>query len=275
MRVTIQGYEGSFHQVAVHKFFGRETGVVCCATFKDVLKKAAGKEADAAVMAIENSIAGSILPNYTLLQKSTLRIIGEVYLDIKQNLLVNKGVKFEDIREVHSHPMALLQCADYLDKHHWKLVESEDTALSAKQIARHGSKHTAAIAGKLAAELFHLDIIAPNIHSLKKNYTRFLVLRNESEDYIAEDANKASLVFSTYHKKGSLATVLGKIAAEDVNLSKLQSMPIPGSEFLYAFHADLEFDTMKQFEKAVTAIKPYIQTMRVFGIYRNGKQFKG
>src|SRR6186713_2581780 len=145
-RVSIQGYEGSFHQVAAQQFFGKDVEVVTCATFREVIRVASSKkESDGGVMAIENSIAGSILPNYNLLQKSNLRIIGEVYLQIRQNLLVNPGVKLEDIREVHSHHMALQQCYDFLDKHKWKLVETEDTALSAKQVHQHKSKHIAAI----------------------------------------------------------------------------------------------------------------------------------
>ncbi len=137
------------------------------------------KESDGGVMAIENSIAGSILPNYNLLQKSNLKIVGEIYLQIRQNLLVNPGVKLEDIREVHSHTMALQQCYDFLDKHKWKLVETDDTALSAKHIHQHKSKHIAAIASKLAAELYELEMIAPNIHTMKNNYTRFLMLQRE------------------------------------------------------------------------------------------------
>src|SRR6185295_11748786 len=170
-KISIQGYEGSFHQAAAWQFFGKETEVICCSTFKEVIKIAEHKkESDGGIMAIENSIAGSILPNYNLLQKSTLKIVGEVYLQIHQNLLVNHGVTLEDIREVHSHPMAIQQCFGFLDKHSWKLVETEDTALSAKHIHQRGSKHIAAIAGKLAADLFQLKIIAPNIHTLKSNY---------------------------------------------------------------------------------------------------------
>src|SRR5689334_22914449 len=151
IKVSIQGYEGSFHQMAAQKFFGKNTGILPCATFNEVIKAALSKEADAGIMAIENSIAGSILPNYNLLQKSNLKITGEIYLQINQNLLVNPGVRLQDIREVHSHPMALLQCLDFLEKHDWKLIESEDTALSAKHVHQHHSKHTAAIASKLAA----------------------------------------------------------------------------------------------------------------------------
>jgi prephenate dehydratase len=177
-KVSIQGFEGSFHQEAANKFFGKGVEVVCCSTFREVVKIAENKnESDGAIMAIENSIAGSILPNYNLLQKSKLKIIGEVYLHIRQNLMVNPGVKLEDIREVHSHPMAILQCTQFLDKHNWKLVETEDTALSAKHVHQHRSKHIAAIASKLAGEIYQLDNIAPNIHTLKNNYTRFLVLQ--------------------------------------------------------------------------------------------------
>src|SRR5882724_2432191 len=212
--VSIQGYEGSFHQVAAEQFFGRDVAVICCATFRDVIKIALSKkESDGGVMAIENSIAGSILPNYNLLQKSNLRVVGEIYLQIRQDLLVNPGVKLEDIREVHSHHMALLQCIDFLEKHpHWKLVETEDTALSAKHLQQHRNKHVAAIASKLAAELFSLDILAPGIQTMKNNYTRFLILQREDRAGKIEGADKASVNFHTDHSRGSLARVLTKIA---------------------------------------------------------------
>src|ERR1043165_7734748 len=248
LSVSIQGYEGSFHQMAAQQFFGKNVGVIPCATFREVIKLATNKkESEAGVMAIENSIAGSILANYNLLQRSSLVIVGEVYLQIRQNLLVNRGVGIEDIREVHSHPMAIQQCFDFLDKHDWKLVETEDTALSAKQIHQHKSKHIAAIASKLAAELFDLDMIAPNIHTLKNNYTRFLVLQREDTAQPVKDADKASVNFHTDHSRGSLAKVLTKIAEGGINLSKLQSFPIPATEWQYSFHADMEFDTLQQF----------------------------
>jgi len=271
-RISIQGYEGSFHQVAARQFFGKNVEVIPCATFRDVIKIAASKkESDGGMMAIENSIAGSILPNYNLLQKSNLKVTGEVYLQIKQNLLVNPGVKLEDIREVHSHTMALQQCYDFLDKFKWKLVETEDTALSAKHIQQHKSKHIAAIASKLAAELFNLDMIAPNIQTMKNNYTRFLVLQREDQAQPIEDADKASVNFHTDHSRGSLAKVLSKIAEGGINLSKLQSFPIPGSDFQYSFHADMEFDSVHQFEKIMKEIKPLTAELKIYGIYKNGK----
>jgi prephenate dehydratase len=270
-RITIQGYEGSFHQAAAQQFFGKNVEVIPCATFRDVVKLAADKKlADGAVMAIENSIAGSILPNYTLLQNSKLVIVGEVYLSIKQNLLVNKGVKLEDIKEVHSHQMALLQCMEYLEKYNWKLVETEDTALSAKHIHQNKNKHTAAIASKLAAQLYNLDVIAPSIQTMKNNYTRFLVLQRAGTFEVIENANKASINFHTDHSKGSLAEVLTSIAAAGINLSKLQSFPIPGSNFKYSFHADMEFESLKVFNETIDKMKTLTQSIKVYGIYKNG-----
>jgi len=270
-RVSIQGYEGSFHQVAAQQFFGMETEVIPCATFKEVIKIASNKkESDGGVMAIENSIAGSILANYNLLQKSNLKIIGEIYLQIRQNLLVNPGVKLEDIREVHSHTMALQQCYDFLDKYKWKLVETEDTALSAKHVHQHKSKHIAAIASKLAADLFQLEVLAPNIQTLKNNYTRFLVLQRQDVAQPVNDANKASVNFHTDHSRGSLAKVLTKIADGGINLSKLQSFPIPGSDFKYSFHADMEFDTLGQFENVIDQIRPITAEVKIYGVYKRG-----
>jgi prephenate dehydratase len=259
---AIQGYEGSFHQEATRQFFGKEAEVIPCATFREVVKIAANKkESNGGVMAIENSIAGSILPNYHLLQKSNLVIIGEIYLQIRQNLLVNPGAKLEDIREVHSHTMA---------KYKWKLVETEDTALSAKHIHQHKSKHIAAIASKLAAELFDLDVISPNIHTLKNNYTRFLVLQPEENAPVIEGADKASVYFHTDHSKGSLAKVLTKIADDGINLSKLQSFPIPGSDFKYSFHVDMEIESAEQFNGVIKKIKPLTAELKVYGVYKKG-----
>ncbi|MBI5856601.1 MAG: prephenate dehydratase [Sphingobacteriales bacterium] len=275
VKVSIQGYEGSFHQEAANKFYGGKVNVICCSTFREVVKIAEGKkECDAGIMAIENSIAGSILPNYNLLQKSKLKIIGEIYLQINQNLLVNPGVKLEEIHEVHSHPMAIQQCFDFLDKHHWKIVETEDTALSAKHIHQHHSKHIAAIASRLAAEIYQLNIIAANIHTLKNNYTRFLVLQNAEAVQVTEGADKATINFHTDHSKGSLVKVLTRISEAGINLSKLQSMPIPGSDFKYSFHADLEFDTKDQLAKALEEIKEKTEDLQVLGIYKNGKTNK-
>jgi prephenate dehydratase len=271
-RVSIQGYEGSFHQMAAQQFFGKYVDVIPCATFREVIKIASNKkESEAGVMAIENSIAGSILANYNLLQRCNLVIVGEVYLQIRQNLLVNRGVVIDDIREVHSHPMAIQQCLDFLDKHDWKLVETEDTALSAKHIHQHKSKHIAAIASKLAAELFDLDVLAPSIHTLKNNYTRFLILKREEAAQKIEGADKASVSFHTDHSRGSLAKVLAKIADDGINLSKLQSFPIPDTDFKYSFHADMEFEHIDQFEKVIEDIKSLTEYLKIYGVYKRGE----
>ncbi|MCB0774976.1 MAG: prephenate dehydratase [Chitinophagaceae bacterium] len=269
--IAIQGYEGSFHQEAARLLFGKDTAVIPCATFKEVIKTIEENgECDSGIMAIENSIAGSILPNYNLLQKSNLFITGEIYLRIRQNLLVNPGVKLEDIKEVHSHTMALQQCYDYLDQYKWKLVETEDTALSAKHIHQYKSTHIAAIAGKVAAELYDLEVLAPNIHTIKQNYTRFLVLEKKEVQDNSEIADKASVNFQTDHSKGSLAKVLTIIADGGINLSKLQSFPIPGSDFKYSFHADMEFEHPDHFHKVIDQMRSLTPALRIYGVYKKG-----
>ena len=274
--ICIQGYEGSFHQVAANFFFGKGVPVIPCDTFRELVKIAADPTRSAGgIMAIENSIAGSILPNYNLLQKSKLVVVGEVYLSISQNLLANKGVQLSDIREVHSHPMAILQCLDFLEKNTWKLVETEDTALSARQIAQHHHKHAAAIASKLAAELYGLQIVSPDIHTMKNNVTRFLVLATKKNQSPISGANKASVYFQTDHSKGILAKVLTEIAAHEVNLSKLQSMPIQGSNFKYGFYADLEFEKLTHLQKVVERLNAQTNNLKIFGIYKKGKVVKG
>lgn len=272
LKVAIQGYEGSFHQEAARKFFGKNVEVIPCDNFRQVMKVASDEnESDGGVMAIENSIAGSILPNYNLLRKSDLTIVGEKYLHIRQHLLVNPGVQLSDIKEVHSHPMALLQCIDYLEQHHsWKLVETDDTALSARYIHRHKSKHIAAIASKLAAELYELDMIAPDIHTLKNNYTRFLMVQRKEDAIAVDDADKASVYFETDHSKGSLAKVLAAIASQGVNLSKLQSMPIPGSDFLYGFYVDMEIENVDHFNEVIAEMNNLTAHLKVFGTYKKG-----
>lgn len=274
-RIAIQGYAGSFHQIAAREFMGKDVETLPCATFREVVQLAGSpSESDGGFMAIENSIAGSILPNYTLLQKSKLHIAGEIYLQINQNLMVNPGVSLDDIREVHSHPMALLQCMDYLEKHpSWKLVETEDTGGSAKFIHQHRHRHVAAVASNLAAELFNLEMIAPKIQSNKNNYTRFLYVcpaGTENE----EEADKATINFYTDHSRGSLARVLATIAGEGVNLSKLQSIPIPEHEWKYSFHADMEFTEAAQVHRVLEQIRPITEGVQVLGIYKKGKTIK-
>lgn len=272
VKVSIQGMEGSFHEEAARHYFGNDTQVVCCHTFSQVLKNANNTAVcDAGIMAIENSIAGSILANYNLLRKSNLRITGEIYLHIRQNLLANPGVTLDDIHEVHSHPMALQQCLKFLDAYNWKLVETEDTALSAKNVAAHHSKHIAAIASNLAAQLYHLNVLVPDIHTVKNNYTRFLVL--QKADYVQEITapNKATITFHTDNSRGSLARVLSLIADGGIDLSKLQSFPIPEKEWRYMFGADLEFESIDILHTVLDKIKSHANDIKVYGIYKKGK----
>ncbi|AHJ99745.1 prephenate dehydratase [Hymenobacter swuensis] len=267
--VAIQGFEGCFHQIAARRHFGPQVAVLPCATFGEVVRSVVSGAAGAAVMAIENSIAGSILPNYTLLRKAGLRVVGEVYLHIRQHLMALPGQQLLDIKEVHSHPMALLQCADYLGQYpHWKLVETEDTALSAQRIREQLRPGVAAVAGQLAAELFDLDIVAGDIHEEQHNYTRFLVLMRAEDAPLQHHPTKASLYFEAPHAIGSLARILTAVAGQGVNLSKLQSCPQPGRTWHYFFHADLEFDAPTQLAATLDALVPLTEGLQLLGTYK-------
>ena len=268
-RVAIQGYEGSFHQIAAQNYLGRNIAIVPCATFREVARQVESGESDYGLMAIENSIAGSILPNYSILQNHNLQVTGETYLRIRQNLMALPGTRLEDIREVHSHPMALLQCIDFLDAHRWKLVETEDTALSARRVAELRLEGTAAIAGTLAAELFGLEVIAPDINTIKYNYTRFLVLEQTNRP-IPGDATKASLYFKTNHEHGSLMHVLKELEDSTINLTKLQSYPIPSEPWHYLFHVDMEFACLDDYNRTVENMKRASEELHVYGVYKKG-----
>ena len=267
-RVAIQGYDGCFHQIAAYDYFGRDISTLPCDTFRQVAQKVCSGEADYGVMAIENSIAGSIIANYSILQDADLQVAGEYYLPIEQNLMVLPDVEMEDIEEVQSHPMALLQCVEYLDAKGWRLVETEDTALSAKHIAENGLRHSAAIASRLAAEMFGLKIIAPAINTVKNNYTRFMILKRYDHRYSA-DANKASLYFKTDHREGSLLRALSQL--NGINLSKLQSYPIPSEPWHYLFHIDLEFRCLDDYISNLDRLQQATEEVHVYGVYHSGK----
>ena len=267
-KIAIQGYTGCFHHIAANMYFGRDIEILPCDTFRLVAEAVKKGEANMGLMAIENSIAGSIIPNYKILQDANLQVAGEVYLPIKQNLMVLPDVELEDIREVESHSMALLQCDEYLDQYDWKLIESEDTALSAKNIAEQGLRHTAAIASELAAEIYGLKIIAPEINTVKSNYTRFMVLKRYDHN-IDKEANKASLYFKTDHTEGSLLKTLSCL--EGINLSKLQSYPIPSEPWHYLFHIDLEFSCLDDYIRNLNRLQTTTKEIHVYGVYRSGK----
>ena len=278
-KVAIQGYAGSFHHIAAQQYEGAAVEILPCDTFRAVARAVESGEVDYGVMAIENSIAGSILPNYKILQQCNLHICGEIYLQIRQNLMVNRGVKLEDIIEVESHQMALLQCAEYLDAHPWRLVESADTALSAAQLQQSGSRTTAAVAGALAAELFDLDIIAADIHTNRNNYTRFLILERCDRTVFEPEAeraegNKASLYFKVPDTTGSLYDTLGAMEGLSINMTKLQSYPIADQPFHYMFHADMEFDNVAAFREAVSRMRTKGVEVHIYGVYNKNTEFE-
>lgn len=266
IKIAIQGVKASFHEEAAYKFFGNEIETIECASFKqtcDLLKQ--GKT-DFVVMAIENSIAGSILPNYNLLRDYRFHIIGEVHLHIQQHLLALPGVKVDDIKYVESHPIAIRQCDDFLNEHpEWTIKEGMDTAACAKKIKEDNLNHTAAIASEAAAKLYGLEIIEKRIETHKKNSTRFLIL---SGDLIEQkNANKASLSFQTSHAIGALASVLQCFAEQNVNLSKIQSMPVVGRRNEYDFYVDVEWKKQSDYDAAIRKVLKHTVNFSIMGEY--------
>lgn len=276
LKVTIQGYAGAFHEIAArHCFDQRALEIVPSHTFDQLVEKIEkGEEADVGLMAIENTLAGSLMNNYHLLNESRLSIVGEVYLRIKQNLMTLPGVRIEDLEEVHSHPIAIAQCRAFFQEHpHIQLVETVDTALSAKTVRDKKLKNVGALASTLAAEMYELDIIAAGIETNKKNHTRFLVL-NREEDAKVETVDKVSLCFATDHEVGSLYKVLAVLAAYNVNLTKIQSAPIIGRPWEYMFFVDFVVEGKVGYQQALDAIKPLTHDLRVLGTYQRGKHFE-
>lgn len=275
-RVAIQGYSGAFHEIAAHLFFKEEAIAIAPAnTFNEVVEMVEKGEADTALMAIENTLAGSIMPNFNLLNDSKLKIVGEVYLRIKQNLMVLPGQKVEDLKEVHSHYMAIAQCRDFFMNYpHIHLVETTDTALSAKIVRDENLQYVGAIASTLAADLYDLEIIGASIETNKLNYTRFLVLRREETVEEIESANKVSLCFSIEHEVGSLHKVLALMSAYDLNLTKIQSAPIIGKQWEYMFFVDFVIKGKVSWKQALDAIRPLTTNLKIMGAYEGGDHFE-
>ena len=273
-RIAIQGGYGAFHEIAALNYFeNEEIEIIPRTTFKDLFQALKHGQVDYGITAIENSIAGSILPNYSLLQESNLRIIGEIYLRIKQNLVALPGQRVEDIHEVHSHPMAILQCMRFFDDYpEIVLVDSVDTALCAKEIAEKKITGRAAISSKKAAEQYHLDIIVEGIETHKMNYTRFLILKGKNglhPELLVP--NKSSISFALAHKIGCLSKVLSILSFYNINLAKIQSMPIVGEEWEYQFFLDLEIDDYPLYLQALEAVKPFTSHLQIFGEYLKGR----
>ena len=265
-RVAIQGTRASFHEEAAFKFFGTDIDTIECESFKRTCEVLKLKQADYVVMAIENSIAGSLLPNYTLLREYNFPIVGEVYLAIQLHLLTLPGIKFEDIKYVMSHPIAIRQCSDFLDDYpQLQVIESSDTAACAKKIRDENLKDSAAIANNLAAELYGLEVMERRIESNKKNYTRFLILANKADDNVTY--NKASLSFQVGNSVGSLAQVLNILSDHNINLSKIQSMPVLGKRNEYNFYVDIEWKNQTDYDAAIRKVLKHTVNFTIMGEY--------
>ena len=270
-RVAIQGIKGCFHEQAAYLFYEKEglakPEVVECSSFEDLYRKMDAGAADAAIMAIENTVSGGLLPNFELLRKYDRKIKGEVFLRIEQNLMTLPGQKIEDLHEVRSHYMAINQTRPFFNDYpDIRLVEYGDTAKSAADIVRTGVKGVGAIASKLAAEIYGLEIIAEGIETYKQNYTRFLIL----DDLLEVDKakiNKASMCFTLPHKPGSLTHVLTIMSFYDMNLTRIQSLPIPGQEWQYFFYVDIKFDNYERYTQALSAVKPLMTDLNILGEY--------
>ncbi|MFV0506710.1 MAG: prephenate dehydratase [Bacteroidales bacterium] len=269
-RIAIQGIAGSFHEDATRKYFNEEVEIIECRTFKQICEAVDNNQADYAVMAIENSIAGSILGNYGLIREYHLRVQGEVYIHIQMNLMALEGVTKTDIIEVFSHPVAIAQCQEYLvgSLPNATVTEKSDTAASAKIVKEKGLKNTAAIGNKRSAEIYGLNIIAKGIETNKKNYTRFWILSKKSLPN--KDADKSSICLEVGHYHGALVNVLNVFAKNKINLTKIQSVPIIGKPNEYCFHLDLEWKNTSDYEKAIHEVLKGASSVAILGEYKHG-----
>lgn len=277
-KIAIQGAQGSNHHTVAQTLYGTETRVVECLSFDALVDQLINGTAQKGVMAIENTIAGSIIPNYALIDQNDLQICGEYYLPIHHHLMALSGQSVQDIKEVCSHPMALLQCKQFLKQYpHIKLVEDVDTAEVAKRISKQQLKGVAAIAPKIAAELFGLEVLEDEIQTIKNNATRFVIVRKRVIEGLemtasqTDEDNKASLKFELDHKRGSLAAMLNVMSDCKLNLTKIQSLPKIETPWKYAFFVDVTFDTIADYEKAKAIIEIMAEDLKVLGVYKSGR----
>jgi len=270
MKITIQGEPGSFHEVAARQYFNYdEIEIVPCSTFDLTLNRMKNGEAEFAVMAIENARSGSILQNYTLIRESGMKILGEHNLRIVQNLIALPGQTIDDINEIRTHPIAIAQCMDFLNQHHGiTLIESEDTAGSARFISENNLKGVGAIASSHAADLYGLIILAAGIETYKQNYTRFVIVG--PEEHGNKRGDKVSICFSTGHKPGSLAKVLVILAELEINLSKIQSVPRLNGEWEYLFYLDLEIHKNTSADVIRRVLEHHTSNLEILGVYYKG-----
>jgi prephenate dehydratase len=270
-RIAIQGIAGSFHEDAALNYFDEEVEVVECKSFTSVCQLVDSDKVDYAVMAIENSIAGSLLKNYQLIRDYHLRIIGEIYIHIQMNLMVSPGVKRQDITDIYSHPVALQQCVEYIEKYfpEARLHEGMDTAASAKKVAEEKLKNGAAIANLRSADMYHLEVLESGIETNKKNYTRFVILSKHGNP--TAGTNKASICFEVGHYHGALAKVLNIFAENEINLNKIQSVPILGKPNEYTIHVDLEWEKPDNYDRAIHQVLKSASSLSILGEYIRGE----
>ncbi|HET6556187.1 MAG TPA: prephenate dehydratase [Prolixibacteraceae bacterium] len=270
-KIAIQGIAGSFHEDAARRYFDDDIEVVECKSFTGVCNLIDTDRVSIAVMAIENSIAGSLLQNYALIRDYHLKIIGEIYIHIQMNLMANPGVTKADIKTIYSHPIAIKQCSEYLETHYPNvhLIENQDTAASGKLVSEAQMKDAGAIGNARTAELYGLNILDTGLETNNKNYTRFLILSKHAKTN--EASNKASLCFEVGHYYGALANVLNTFAENQINLTKIQSVPIIGKPNEYTFHVDVEWDSLKKYERAIHAILKNVSSLSILGEYVRGE----
>lgn len=269
--IAIQGAEGSNHHKVAIDFYGTEIQLKECMSFDAVVDSLLENSSEVGVMALENTIAGSIIPNYALIDNSNLYIIDEQYLNIHHHLMALKHQTLADIKEVWSHPMALLQCKEFFKKYpNIKLVEDVDTAAVAKRISNKNLKGIAAIAPKIAAELFDLEILEDEIQTIKDNSTRFVIVQT-SRPVLNENVNKASLKFQLDHKRGSLAAILNVLSDCKMNLTKIQSLPVIETPWKYSFFVDITFNDYNEYKKAALILEIMAEEFKVLGTYKNGR----
>ena len=273
--IVIQGIEGSFHHQVAQNYFGKDINFVKCDSFRELPQKVDGKVAKYGVMAIENSIAGSILSNYNYIINHNLKVIGEYYLPVEHCLLTLPSQSMEDIQEVHSHPMAIFQCEEFFKQYpSIKLIETDDTSAAAKRINDRQTKRTAAIASKIAAELFKLKILHRGIQTVKNNFTRFFILSNRSVDRLETFADKISIKFSLKHQAGMLTDVLNILKYHNVNMTKIQSIPIVEKPWEYSFILDFLFSEKEGCDRVLKKIIEKTNNFIILGRYKNAKQIK-
>ncbi len=270
LKVAIQGIESSFHHQAVQKLFpNEEISFLCCDSFNKVTNAVNNSAVDYGVIAIENTIVGSILPNYGLIDAGNFEILAETVLNIQMYVMALESESIHDIKEIHSHPVALLQCRDYLQKFppQFKIIEGKDTASEAKRIKDQNLKGVAAIAGKQVAEKFGLKILDSNIQDIKENHTRFVLLGKKEKQRI-QQADKASLKFVLEHNVGSLGNVLSLLTTFNINLTKIQSLPIVGKPWQYAFFVDVVFEEENFFFEVMEMLKKTVKELKILGVYK-------